>query len=567
MFQHYDTKNHKDKYRNSITRTATVEISGGVKQKQNLLSRPYPRHMISIWLLAGVCFAMITLWQEQQRTSRILWSLLGLEDDETIAVTIKSLDPVRNHNNSIHSLANESRIGTLAAATARFRDGSPGYIADPTLLHRRRKRFLKAYYKKSHHHHASTRRFFNETTALLDGGENSTHDDYDDPVAITLRHYESYSFNESTTSRSLFSVCQDPGGQGKEGERGWQLLRDKIRIHPSHRDPQDNVTPSLPVSPSSPPRLFCAIYTHSPRREQARVAALTWGYKCHGFLAFTTETIPNLGMVHLVLAPVAQQPAHEENNATEFQQRQLQQESYGNIWQKTRSIWSYVYQHYLDDYDYFHLGGDDMYVLVENLYYFLQQQEAYSTTKEPRIWGQWIRQKSSPIVGGGAGYTLNRAAIHRLVQDVLPHCFPHKVASYEDKLVSYCLRRIGVVPSDTREVKTGEQQYHSVDPERLFRSRPGYRSFQSRNQAYWETLPFPKDSAKPNAITTNNTQFEAAAAVGARNGLESAARYSVSFHLIRPTSYMLRLHAILYRNLCAPQSPLGLSLLDSSVAS
>jgi hypothetical protein len=27
----------------------------------------------------------------------------------------------------------------------------------------------------------------------------------------------------------------------------------------------------------------------------ARTAALTWGYKCDGFLAFSTETIPVLG--------------------------------------------------------------------------------------------------------------------------------------------------------------------------------------------------------------------------------------------------------------------------------
>ena len=34
---------------------------------------------------------------------------------------------------------------------------------------------------------------------------------------------------------------------------------------------------------------------------------------------------------------------------------------------QVRSIWLYVYTHYFDDYDYFYIGGDDLYVIVENL--------------------------------------------------------------------------------------------------------------------------------------------------------------------------------------------------------
>ena len=71
-----------------------------------------------------------------------------------------------------------------------------------------------------------------------------------------------------------------------------------------------------------------------------------------GFVAFSNETIPSLGIANLL---------HEGK------------EEYNNMWQKSRSIWAYIYDHYLDDYDYFHLGGDDMYVLVENLRLFLEQ--------------------------------------------------------------------------------------------------------------------------------------------------------------------------------------------------
>lgn len=41
------------------------------------------------------------------------------------------------------------------------------------------------------------------------------------------------------------------------------------------------------------------------------------------------------------------------------------------MWQKTRAIWKYVASYYSEDYDWFLLGGDDMYYVMENLYVFL----------------------------------------------------------------------------------------------------------------------------------------------------------------------------------------------------
>ena len=47
-------------------------------------------------------------------------------------------------------------------------------------------------------------------------------------------------------------------------------------------------------------------------------------------------------------------------------------ESYFNMWQKVRSIWKHIYKHYLDDFDWFLLGGDDMYYIIDNLRVYLQ---------------------------------------------------------------------------------------------------------------------------------------------------------------------------------------------------
>ena len=46
-------------------------------------------------------------------------------------------------------------------------------------------------------------------------------------------------------------------------------------------------------------------------------------------------------------------------------------ESYDNMWQKSRSIWKYIGAHYADEFDYFLLGGDDMYFIIENLKAYL----------------------------------------------------------------------------------------------------------------------------------------------------------------------------------------------------
>jgi glycoprotein-N-acetylgalactosamine 3-beta-galactosyltransferase len=50
-------------------------------------------------------------------------------------------------------------------------------------------------------------------------------------------------------------------------------------------------------------------------------------------------------------------------------------EEYFNIWQKVRSIWDYVYDNYYDDYDWFHIGGYDMLLIVENLRLYLESDE------------------------------------------------------------------------------------------------------------------------------------------------------------------------------------------------
>ncbi len=83
------------------------------------------------------------------------------------------------------------------------------------------------------------------------------------------------------------------------------------------------------------PRILCMIYTHSKYNEKLIEAAVnTWAKKCDGFFAASNYTNVDLGILNV--------PHRGE-------------ESYGNMWQKAKSMWDFAYDHYLDSYDYFHM--------------------------------------------------------------------------------------------------------------------------------------------------------------------------------------------------------------------
>jgi hypothetical protein len=220
------------------------------------------------------------------------------------------------------------------------------------------------------------------------------------------------------------------------------------------------------------------------------------------------------------------------------------EESKHNMWQKTRSIWAYIYEHYRADYDYFHLGGDDHFVIVENLRHFLNRVDQRTQPNEPVLLGQWVLQEggSVPVVTGEAGYTLNRAAVETFAEKLLPVCRPFWRERREGHFISLCFREIGVFPGDTRDEKTGEQLYHRENPTNLFNVEPGMpRRPDSVLMGYYASMPHP---SKPNTT------------VGIQTGLRMAGKYSVTFHNLRLPQALARAHAVLYRS-CPRDSALA----------
>jgi glycoprotein-N-acetylgalactosamine 3-beta-galactosyltransferase len=149
------------------------------------------------------------------------------------------------------------------------------------------------------------------------------------------------------------------------------------------------------------------------------------------------------------------------------------------VWQKIRSIWTYAYDHYLQEYDFFYICGDDVYVAVENLRVYLQGpqvrrlQEGYIDSisshpwylhraqvtaqlrprplvlATPRLW------EGDPVIEGGGGYILNRAALSVWGTKGADSFETILVDPKEDFLFAKFMARQSIFISDTRDEKGG----------------------------------------------------------------------------------------------------------------
>ena len=101
----------------------------------------------------------------------------------------------------------------------------------------------------------------------------------------------------------------------------------------------------------SKPRILCMVYTYEGTHATNLQAVVdTWASQCDGFLAASNVTDPSLGAVDINF------PGPE---------------SYTNMWNKVQAMRKYAYKHYLNEYDYFHICGDDTYVIPDNFRTYL----------------------------------------------------------------------------------------------------------------------------------------------------------------------------------------------------
>ena len=157
----------------------------------------------------------------------------------------------------------------------------------------------------------------------------------------------------------------------------------KIRIGILKQEQQNSAT-----SNASQPRILCMVYTHEGAHKTYLQAVVdTWAMQCDGFIAASDVTDPHLGAVKLNF-PGA--------------------ESYDNMWQKIQAMWMYAYEHYLNDFVYFHICGDDAFVLPNNLRRYLMGEQVTNFLNGKldvlsKINGRakrWKNDKSRPLLLG-----------------------------------------------------------------------------------------------------------------------------------------------------------------------
>ncbi|GFH56335.1 hypothetical protein CTEN210_12811 [Chaetoceros tenuissimus] len=210
------------------------------------------------------------------------------------------------------------------------------------------------------------------------------------------------------------------------------------------------------------PKVLCMIYTVDTPSNTRNLKAIaqTWGRKCDGFIASSNVMNHSLGSVHLT---------HEGD------------ETYGNIWAKIISTWMYAYRNYIQEFDYFYICGDDTYVAMENLYAFLMSddvtrlQEGYrdaiydATIGESSIYTHEMRPrplllaapmmyKRKPVISGGTGYILNRAALNLFGRNIMnprEAQYTNVTSSMEDVFMGQFFLRHGVSVSVTNDFANG----------------------------------------------------------------------------------------------------------------
>ncbi|GMH84599.1 hypothetical protein TrST_g801 [Triparma strigata] len=206
-------------------------------------------------------------------------------------------------------------------------------------------------------------------------------------------------------------------------------------------------------------RVLCTIYTY-PAHHASHVTAAreTWAQHCDGFMAVSTSTDEALNTVNI---------PHEG------------EEEYNNIWQKIRSTWAYIHDNYVDsgiyssEFDWFYIGGDDVFVIPENLKLYLGSDEIVAATEggeKPIFLGRRFKQDgdmSMVFNSGGAGYVLNRAAVKLLNQQLTTEgkgCQPHLKGFWEDVMVAKCLRMgFDLLPYDTKD-SLRRERFHPFTP-------------------------------------------------------------------------------------------------------
>ncbi|XP_064081538.1 glycoprotein-N-acetylgalactosamine 3-beta-galactosyltransferase 1-like [Macrobrachium nipponense] len=175
-------------------------------------------------------------------------------------------------------------------------------------------------------------------------------------------------------------------------------------------------------------KVLCWILTSpSTHDKKAKHVKATWGKRCNKLIFMSSSNDSVLGAIDI--------GAGDGRDV---------------LWGKTKKAYKYVYDHHLNEYDWFFKGDDDTYVLMENMRYMLA---AYDPTFPIYFGSRFKKFSKQGYMSGGGGYVLSRAAVKKFIEDALPNKLKCKEddTGAEDAEMGKCLDNIGVLAGDSRD--------------------------------------------------------------------------------------------------------------------
>uniref|UniRef100_A0A336LUQ1 Glycoprotein-N-acetylgalactosamine 3-beta-galactosyltransferase 1 n=1 Tax=Culicoides sonorensis TaxID=179676 RepID=A0A336LUQ1_CULSO len=236
-------------------------------------------------------------------------------------------------------------------------------------------------------------------------------------------------------------------------------------------------------------KVLCWIMTNPKNHiTKAKHVLNTWGKRCNKLLIMSSQYDDQLEVVAL--------PVQEGRN---------------NLWAKTKEAFKYIYQHHLDEADWFLKADDDTiiiplysYVVVENLRHMLYPyQPSY-----PIYFGcRFKPYVDQGYMSGGAGYVLSKEAVIRLVEQGIPDKSKCRqdAGGAEDVEIGKCLSKVHVKAGDSRDTE-GRGRFFPFIPEHHL--IPGHTS---KDSWYWKYIYY-----------------------DAKEGIECCSDNAVSFHYVSP---------------------------------
>ena len=248
-------------------------------------------------------------------------------------------------------------------------------------------------------------------------------------------------------------------------------------------------------------RILCSIQTRPVSHAQRAIHIMeTWGKHCDKVIFSSTATDVNLGAIGFNMP-----------------------DSHDFTWGRFKLMFKYIYQNFIDEYDWFVKCDDDSFFYMENLRFLLS---AYSPD-QPITFGHKLNNTGHKYgYFAGSGFVMSRYTVRVLVEQVLTNqkffktnnsfCNVGNDALPEDWEISLCLDNYNVYAGDSRDL---------LKRNRFFLYPPVDQLINQKEHAPW--------------YISRQFYFD-------DEGLDACSNYTVQFHYIMPPN-QYTLYYLTYR--------------------